>query len=131
MYICEYLFDRPDSDNPKYSQHEVDYYAWAVDPTGKMPSHRLSLRKNLETAKFEVYRRFNKRQVMRIPDGIFITHEDTTGIDSVALEGNFADALEFADNEWECWHGNGDHERDKPCQHEYSKQDSLCPKRRR
>jgi len=125
MIICEYLFDYPDRDNPKYSQHEVDYYAWIVDPNGQMPSHRLSLRKNLENGNFEVYRRFNKRVVGRIPNGIFITHEDT-GIDVVVFEGNFVDALTFADNEYERWHGKK--ERDKPCQHEYPHRSFLCPK---
>lgn len=125
MLICELMFDRPDQDNPKYSQHEVDYYAW-IPANAQVPNHRLSLRKNLETGFFEVYRRFFQRRVVVAPNLIGVTGDDT-GLEEIAFEGEFEDALEFANNEYKRWHG--DNEPDKPCQHHYPNQAFTCAKR--
>jgi len=127
MYICELMFDRPDENNPNYSQHEVDYYAW-IPANVELPNHRLSLRKNLETGFFEVYRRFFRRLVTLTPNFIYATGDDT-GLEEVAFEGSFEDALEFANNEYERWHGK-EHDRDKACQHKYPNQAFItCAKR--
>jgi hypothetical protein len=59
MIICEFEFDEPDRDCPKYSMMEVDYYGH-VPADADLENHRLSLRKNLETGRYEVYRFFQK-----------------------------------------------------------------------
>ena len=128
MLICELCFDRPDRGNPKYSQHETDYYAWI--PTNRaVPNHRLSLRKNLVSGKFEVYRRFFQRRVVVTADFILATGDDI-GLEGVAFEGRFEDALRFADSEYVRWHGSEGHDFDKPCEHSYPNIALSCPKKR-
>jgi len=58
-FVCEYEFSRPDLRNPKYACTEIDLYAHILEDW-KQPdfNHRLSIRKNLETQEFEVYRFF-------------------------------------------------------------------------
>jgi hypothetical protein len=56
MIICEWDFNDPDPQNPNYSAYEVDYYMWI--PGRGINDHRLSLRKNLKSGKYEVYRHF-------------------------------------------------------------------------
>ena len=59
MIICEYEFERPDPKNPQYSLVEVDIYGWIPrDFWSEIRDHRLSLRKNLKTGKFELYRHY-------------------------------------------------------------------------
>jgi len=43
--VCEHQFERPDKDNPKYSDLEYDLYARLG----------LSIRKNLETGNYELF----------------------------------------------------------------------------
>jgi len=106
MIICELEFEKPDPKNPDYSLLEVDYYAW-IPKNNHIVSHRLSLRKNLKTGKFEVYRFFYTRR-----------------IEEVAFEGSFEEALKFADAEYEKWHGKK--ESDKVCQHRYPYKSLSC-----
>jgi len=127
MIICEFAFDHPDPHNSKYSCLEVDYYPW-INPTPKMPSHRLSLRKNLETGKFEVYRRLNYRQLSIFPGFTAITHYYKSILPILVFSGGFEDALDFGNNEWERWHGE-DHDIDRPCLHQPPYQTLDCPKR--
>lgn len=59
--ICEHNFEREDEDNPGYSHHEVDYYAWIPQNRGHVvPNHRLSLRRNLVTKEWELYRAYHR-----------------------------------------------------------------------
>jgi hypothetical protein len=118
LIICEFGFNEPDK-NPKYSMREVDFYAFIPHSSQRefnVRSHRLSLRKNLETGKFEVYRYY---------------YEDDT--EEVAFEGRFEDALEFANREVnKYWGFLGKREPDIPCEHKPPNIDSIfCPKARR
>jgi len=111
MIICERNFERPDPQDPRYSMHEVDYYAWIPYHLHKLiGDHRLSIRKNLVTGEFEVYRHYHR-----------------TGKDEVIFSGDFEDALEIAHHEVIRFHG--DHEKDVPCQHRRPNIDIFCEAR--
>ena len=74
MIICESEFESPDPALPDYSMCEVDYYAWIPAEAQRSmeygttdgrtwskeatPNHGLSLRKNLKSGEYEVFRRF-------------------------------------------------------------------------
>jgi len=59
MIVCEYEFERPDPKNLQYSLVEVDIYGWILKEFwSEVRDHRLSLRKNLKTGKFELYRHY-------------------------------------------------------------------------
>jgi len=66
MIICEAEFETPDPKNPDFSMTEVDYYAWIPYDmaTPETPNHRLSLRKNLKTGEYELYRRLFQRRII-------------------------------------------------------------------
>lgn len=118
MIICELGFDDPDAQNPNYSNREVDYYAWIPHQFQRtVGNHRLSLRKNLKTDLFEVYRHFHFEEK-----------------DEVVYAGKFKGALEVATGEWNRFHSgwaNRSKELDEPCRHKYPKIDHIfCPKAR-
>jgi hypothetical protein len=116
VIICPLGFDDPDPKRPEYSFHEVDFYAY-VPYVSRMrygvKLHRLSLRKNLRTGLFEVYRYY--------PEG----HEE------VVFQGSFKEALEFGNKEVEKYWGDfGRNEPYEECQHRYPKIDRIfCPYR--
>jgi len=114
LIVCGLRFDRPDPNNPRYSLLEVDFYGnipYAKLAEGMMP-HRLSLRKNLEKGKFEVYRRY------------FLT--GALGKEEVAFEGSLEEALAFANREVQfIWNTN--FEPDRPCKHEEPEMALDCP----
>jgi hypothetical protein len=117
LIICELGFEEPDVKNPRYSFREVDFYAFVPYQSQQkygVKSHRLSLRKNLITNKFEVYRFF---------------HDEKR--EEVAFSGSFEEALRFANRETnKFWSFLGDREEDKPCFHKYPNIDTFfCPKR--
>ena len=115
MIICELGFKEPDAKRPEYSIREVDYYGFVpFDSQRKfgIESHRLSLRKNLKTGLFEVYRYYPR-----------------TRKEEVVFAGKFEDALKFADGQWNKYWGHlGKKEPDKPCTHRYPFIDIFCPK---
>ncbi len=127
IYICEYCFERPDPNNPKYSMLEVDIYAWI--PYDKqveygVQNHRLSLRKNLETGEFEVYRRYHRPLIINRKAVTIFTHQDL-GIEEVVFKSkSLEEAVEFANKECEKFHG--EIEPDKVCQHKYPHKSSFC-----
>lgn len=125
MYICELSFDKPDPKNPYYSLDEVDYYAWVPALMG-IDNHRLSLRKNLITGEFEVYRRFYQRRLVAPHPNIIGVVSHDTGLEEIAFRGTFEEALRFADKEYYKYHG--EREPDKPCKHIYPEKSSLCGK---
>jgi len=115
IIICEKGFSDPDPKNPKYSMREVDFYAFVPFVKQReynVRSHRLSLRKNLETKKFEVYRFYPNSEE-----------------EEVVFSGDFKGALSFANNERKKYWGSiGKIEPDIPCQHEYPIIDKwFCP----
>lgn len=127
MIICEFEFEHPDTDNPNYSMTEVDYYAWIPIPKMEehnIENHRLSLRKNLVTNKYEVYRRFEKAVVVLDPGLLVMTGEDT-GREEVAFESeSLVEVIKFAGSESGKFHG--EKEDDEVCTHEYPKKSSFC-----
>jgi len=107
LIICEYGFEEPDPNRPEYSRREVDFYARA-----KGRDHRLSLRKNLRTGKFELYRFYYDRNE-----------------EEVIFSGSLEDALKVGHEEWmKHWGCLGEREPDKPCLHKYPQIDVFfCP----
>jgi hypothetical protein len=119
MIICELGFNDKDAKNPKYSFREVDIYALVPYPMQRkygVRSHRLSLRKNLETNQFEIYRFYYETQT-----------------EEVIFSGSFKNALEFANRQWNKYWGHiGKREPDIPCQHKPPIIDTwFCPKAKR
>jgi len=115
VIICETEFEREDPDHLGYSMLEVDYYAWI--PAGSpMPCHRLSLRKNLRTGEYEVYRRYFQRR-LNSRDGVTLIIGNDLGREEVAFKSmSLEEAVEFASEEWRRSHGEG-RSPDKVCQH--------------
>jgi len=116
MIVCEYEFDRPDPKNPCYSLVEVDIYGWIPrEYWSEVRDHRLSLRKNLKTERFELYR-----------------HYYIDGSEQVIFTGSLEEYLKKAEEEWKRFHyGWAEVEPEfKPCRHKPPEISSLCPKRR-
>lgn len=126
LFICEFEFDQPDTKNPNYSMCEVDYYAHIPFPKqSEIPNHRLSLRKNLKTGKFEIYRHFVGTLVRpAFKDATMITDVDLKQ-EEVAFAGSFEDALRFGNREVGRLWGE-DREPDEPCQHSYPNKATFC-----
>jgi hypothetical protein len=115
MIICELGFEDPDPKNPNLSFREVDFYAFiplSAQQRYKVKNHRLSLRKNLATGKFEIYR----------------AYMDET--EEVVFTGSLREALEYANKCWNKYWGHlGKREKDKPCKHKFPQIDTFfCPK---
>ena len=123
MLICELSFQVPDSDTPGYSLHEVDYYAGVPACNRDVPNHRLSLRKNLTTGNFEVYRRYLRRKVVTKPCFMVISSTDM-GLEEVMFAGSFSEAMAYGDSEYRKYHGGK--EPDKVCQHEWPNRAVSC-----
>jgi len=68
MFICEYGFEFPDHEDPNYSLTEIDIYGWIPASFRRdEEDHSLSVRKNLNTKEFELYKsihRTNEKQVL-------------------------------------------------------------------
>ena len=104
MNVCPREFDLPDPADPSYSMSEIDFYA-STSPRlhAHMPNHRLSLRRNLVTGRYEVYRQFveavEARGVLAGQSFTLITTRDGE-LEEVALETtDLGEALRFADEE--------------------------------
>jgi len=137
MIICEYGFEAEDSNNPGYSILEVDYYAWIPSAMRKtMPNHRLSLRKNLKTNEYEVYRHFVRAiQGMLILGGKFTpkvrTHISARTQDEIAFKSkSLQDAVSFANSKWNKYHATKDYKRmdDEVCIHKPPVLHWMCRK---
>jgi len=116
MIVCEYEFERPDPRNPSYSLVEVDIYGWIPrDFWDEIRDHRLSLRKNLRTGRFELYR-----------------HYYADDYDEVIFTGSLEECLKKAGQEWKRFHFGwaGVVPEFKTCRHRPPDISSLCPKRR-
>lgn len=67
MLISPMMFDGEDSNKPGYSLGEVDRYFWIpVKYHAQVPNHRLSMRMNLVSGKFELYRYYYDDQIEEI-----------------------------------------------------------------
>ena len=104
MNVCPREFDAPDPRDPSYSMTEIDFYA-ATPPRlhDPMPNHRLSLRRNLVTGRYEVYRQYvntvEARGVLAGQSFTLVTTRDGD-LEEVALEtADLGEALKFADEE--------------------------------
>lgn len=118
MIICESQFEREDPDRKGYSHAEVDWYAW-IPQGSDLDNHRLSLRKNLVTGEFEVYRRFFEKVLISRGKTTIITGKDTR-LEEVAFKSkDLATAIRYADGQYAKYHGTEEEpERgDKVCQH--------------
>lgn len=117
MIVCERDFESPDHADPRYSLAEVDMYAWVPAGSGAR-NHRLSLRRNLVTGEFEVYRRYVTRVAGQFAGAVIVTNVDD-GDEEVAFTGSLEGALQFGNREWNAFHATDDHEReeDRACEH--------------
>jgi hypothetical protein len=121
LIICEYGFEKPNPRNPDYSLAEVEYYPRI--PSGSMLSnHSLSLRKNLVTGKFEMYRRHYRGYVSA---GRGLMADGDAVLENVVFRSsNLEKALEFAHKECVKYHGKL--EKDRVCKHECLSKTSGC-----
>ena len=118
MIICEKRFEFEDPNNLGYSMLEVDFYASVptARPSNKgVDSHRLSLRKNLMTGYFELYRHYAD----------YLCRPDDVAAKSKSLE----QILIAASQIWNLYWGTADHKTkpDTVCEHKYGKEDWICP----
>ena len=102
---------------------ECDFYAWI--PAGSdLQNHRLSLRKNLITKNFEVYRAYQQRTVS-IRRSLFVEQNTPNGNVDVAFKSrDFGEALRWANNEYKKYHKES--RSDEVCDHDH-RAAFLCP----
>ena len=123
MIICVSEFDILSPTDSNYSLREYDYYAWIKAGSG-LRNHRLSLRKNLKTYNFEVYRRFFDKTFVS-KKGLSILSGVDTGIENVVFKSeNLEKAIKFASDETRKFHG--EKEEDRLCQHKHPIISRLC-----
>ena len=131
IVICPYEFDKPDPENPDYSQTEIDFYGWIpydAQRKYKEGNHRLSLRKNLRTGKFELYKAYFDEVMRVLPDGlVWIAPLRETKIVVVYENEDLEKVLRVAHEYWELYHGKGKRQPDKVCQHKYPIKSLGCP----
>lgn len=127
MIICESEFRQPDPKNPKYAMREIDYYSH-LPYDADFPQHRLSLRKNLETGEYEIYRRYSKTRLVSRKALTMITQDDM-GTEEVAFSGTLQEAIDFATKEtdkfWVKVFGE-ERQKDRVCQHTPPVKATFC-----
>lgn len=146
-YVCELAFTHPDPRRPSISAHEMDFYAYIPASAIKkyaMHTHRLSLRKNMQTGQFEVYRFYpNNRTIITVRDTakdkpIYdVTNDDITSVrqegsaEEIVFSGSFEEALKAGDNEdakiWAGVFSTQERTEHVPCRHEYPTISLICP----
>ena len=125
LIICEYEFEKLNPKNPGYSLAEVEYYP-RIPAGSALSNHSLSLRKNLATGKFEMYRRHYHGYVSA---GRGIMADRGTTLENVVFRSSSLDeAIDFAHKECVKYHGIG--EKDKVCKHEYPMKTTGCEGKR-
>jgi hypothetical protein len=108
LIMCELRFTRANPQNPEFSLLEPNFYVWIpAEKKTESDNHRLSIRKNMETGKFEVCRSFRD------------------GSEHVIYQGSFENALKRGSKEFKKFHGRD--LDDEPCRHKQPKVDPLCP----
>lgn len=128
MAICEYYFDHPDPKKPNYGSTEWDIYSW-IPAHPDIANHRLSIRKNLLTGEYEVYRHFIQQLLVKRAAGIMIHNESAEKLDQVAFKNKSLQAILDFTNE-ECAKYHGESQNDQVCQHSYPQKAALCKGRR-
>jgi hypothetical protein len=128
LIICESEFDSPDPSLPDYSMCEVDYYAWIpLNAQVKgIPNHGLSLRKNLKSGNYEVFRRYDDEKIARRYGNAKASSGPGFGgvriydVDVIISCNNLEAAIRAAEGEWDRFHGPAKRSsRDEVCTHEY------------
>jgi len=113
IYICERRFELPDPDDPMFSKLEIDIYT-SISISAPTFNHRLVLRKNITTGKFELSR-------------IFYFNMDPLKIrKETIIKGDFRTVLEKANSELEKFRER-EERRIYPCSHREPEVDPLCP----
>jgi hypothetical protein len=101
MIVCEKDFEQPDPKDAEHSLAEVDFYA-RILPNPSDPDwprdHSLSMRKDLVTGLFEVYRTYIER-AMTFKNCLVVDACNDSGETEVVFSGDFCGALTFADSE--------------------------------
>lgn len=132
MFVCEARFQNPDPDDPDYSWLQIQFYAFTPrntqEGTDGIPNHRLFLRKNLRTNRFELVRQFQVHS--KSTAGPFtMTTNIETGREEVALSlTSLHDSLLAGDDEYFRMFGKRDLQ-DGMCVHRWPYKDELCPYR--
>jgi hypothetical protein len=127
MIVCESEFEDPDPQNPGYSFTEVDFYAWIPWESQQrygVENHRLSLRKNLKTGEYEVYRAYMERKLIARGGLVVITNEPMEAEEAAFRSKSLKEALAFANAEVRRFHGHDP--RDEVCRHRWPKRALLC-----
>jgi hypothetical protein len=130
-FVCEFRFKQPDSDNPDYSMTERNVYVWIpkwVTQRFGIPNHRLTLRKNLRSGKFEVYRAF-KRPFYVLSADSAPRRNEMSGKEEIVYQGTLGGALRFGNGEYQKYHGRC--LQDIACTHKFPKLDAHCPVKNR
>jgi len=106
---------------------EGDWDFYQVIPPGmeteRIPNHRLLLRRNKKTGRFEVRRHFYTRRIIRLKGAIVETGEDLQA-EEIAFEGAFEDAVKFANSEMVRY---GSTETFDVCEHRLPNINRFCP----
>ena len=91
--------------------------------TERIPNHRLVLRRNKRTGRWEVYRHFHTCRIIELKEAIVETGEDLQA-EEVAFKGNFQDAVEFANKEKARY---GSKVKFEVCEHKSPNINRFCP----
>ena len=129
MIVCENEFKVEDSDNPGYALCEVDFYAW-IPQSNEVPNHRLSLRKNLKTDEYELYRHYVQQIMLGFSNLQMVTNQHADVEDEVIFKSkDLQSVLDRGKEEWDkfhlCW-AKKPHDRDLVCTHEHPTKSLLC-----
>jgi hypothetical protein len=130
QFVCGLRFNERDPDDKIHSMAERNFYVW-IPKLGsqkfRVSNHRLTLRKNLVTGKYEVYRAFKRPFHFLSKDSP--TKKNLSGKEKVVYRGTLRSALRFGNNEHRRYHGRA--LRDEPCKHKPPRLDPHCPRRTR
>jgi len=135
MIICEYEFAIPDGDNPKYAMSEVDFYGH-LPYNIKFPQHRLSLRRNLESGLYEIYRAFTQRRLVSRKGLVVLQDTEIKNAmqevsEEVIFSGTLEEAVKNARRETVKFWGIDHDTKDEICRHTESPKKWNCERMKR
>ena len=130
MIVCESEFLVADPENPGYSLMEVDFYAWIpAKARAEEPNHRLSLRKNLRTGEYELYKFYYQGGLLgriRVPIRGRVKYRED-GVEVVVFTSeSLQEVLDKAGEYRRKYHGDVEWERDLECKHQYPVRSRFC-----